>query len=197
MAKLIARRLTARTLPEPERASLALSGKTMASEAQFRELFEPHRAYLQRVAAKLSGDPELAKDLVQETFCRAWLRFDRFQQGTSARAWLATILTNYYFDLRKHEKVVHKTEHAVMVPEAVEHDAMMETVPDDYLHAAIQALEPDLREVVDLCGLKQMRYREAAEALGVPQGTIATRLMRARASLKGLLTAMMQNPGKS
>lgn len=173
----------------------------MASEAQFRELFEPHRAYLHRVAVKLSGDPELAKDLVQETFYRAWLRFDKFQQGTNARAWLATILTNYYYDVRKHEKVVQKTEHEAIVPEAVEHDGThdgtMETVRDDYLHAAIQALDPDLREVIELCGLKQMRYREAAEALGLPHGTIATRLMRARASLKVLLTAMMQNSGKS
>ena len=197
MAKLIARRPTDRIRPETKPASLALFDKIMASEAQFRELFEPHRAYLYRVAVKLSGDPELAKDLVQETFLRAWLRFDRFQPGTNARAWLATILTNHYFDVLKHQKVVHKVEHEVMVPEAVEHDSTIETIPDDYLHAAIQALEPDLSEVIELCGLKQLPYREAAEALGVPVGTIGTRLMRARANLKVLLTTMMQNPGKS
>jgi RNA polymerase sigma-70 factor (ECF subfamily) len=197
MAKLIAHRSLDPSFPEPKRASLTRSDKTMLSEAQFRELFEPHRTYLHRVAVKLSGDPELAKDLVQETFYRAWLRFDRFQQGTNARAWLATILTNYYFDVLKHQKVIDKTKDVIMPPDPVEHDAPLETIPDDYLHAAIQALDPDLREVVELCGLKQMRYREAAEALGVPPGTIATRLMRARASLRVLLTAMMQNSGKS
>lgn len=180
------------------RALLALPDKRMGSEAQFRELFDLHREYLYRLGLRLSGNAEIAKDLVQEAFCRAWQRFDMFQQGTSARAWLAKILTNYFYDLCKHDKVIKKGEDdLIATPEAVEHDSTtettIETISDDYLHAAIQALEPEHRQVIELCYLKQMRYREAAEALGVPLGTIGTRLMRARARLKILILGMMQN----
>lgn len=169
----------------------------MGSEAPFRELFELHREYLYRLGVKLSGNGETAKDLVQEAFCRALQRFDVFERGTNARAWLATILTNHYYDLCKHDKVVKKGEDELMAtPEAVEDDSTLETISDDYLHAAIQALEPEHREVIELCYLKQLRYREAAEALGVPLGTIGTRLMRARARLKISLLAMMRNAGR-
>jgi len=169
----------------------------MASEAQFRELFELHGEYLHRLALRLSGNAEIAKDLVQETFCRAWLRFDMFQQGTNTRAWLATILTNHYYDLCKHDKVVKKAEGELAAAlDAIEPDSTIETVSDDYLHAAIEALEPEHREVIELCYLKQRRYREAAETLCVPLGTIGTRLMRARARLKISLIAMMRNGGR-
>lgn len=203
MAKPIARRPNAWRWSGPEQASFAPSDNSMASEASFRELFELHRDYLYRLGVKLSGNAETAKDLVQETFCRALQRFDKFQPGTNTRAWLATILTNHYYDLCKHDKVVKKAEgelaaapEAIEAIGAIEPDSMIETVSDDYLHAAIEALEQEHREVIELCYLKQMRYREAAEALGVPLGTIGTRLMRARARLKILLIAMMRNGGR-
>jgi RNA polymerase sigma factor (sigma-70 family) len=80
--------------------------------------------------------------------------------------------------------------------DAIEPYSTIEAVSDDYLHAAIEALEPEHREVIELCYLKQMRYREAAEVLGVPIGTIGTRLMRARVRLSVLLLAIMRNGRK-
>jgi RNA polymerase sigma-70 factor (ECF subfamily) len=159
----------------------------MAVEARFLDLFEVHRAHLERLATRLSGDRELARDLVQDTYVRALQRFDRFESGTNARAWLATILTHLYYDHCKHQKVVHNGEPVLMIAEAVDHDPTITTISDARLYAAIQQLEPALRDVVVLCSLQQLSYSEAAERLGVPPGTIGTRLMRARAALKVLL----------
>jgi RNA polymerase sigma-70 factor (ECF subfamily) len=177
------------------RAPLALVD-SMASEPQhhgvadFGEIAELHRALLHRVALRLSGNAETAKDLVQETLLRGLRRFDQFQQGRHAGTWLVTILTNLFYDHLKHEKVVRKAEPELVVPEAVECDpeSTIAVIADADLHAAVQALEPELREVVELCYLKQLRYREVSEILNLPVGTIGTRLMRARARLRVLLT---------
>jgi len=154
----------------------------------FGEIAEQHRAMLERVALRLSGNAEIAKDLVQDTLLRGLSRFDQFQSGTHVGSWLVKILTNLYFDQLKHEKVVRNAEPQLMVPEAVECDWTVADIADADLAAAVGALEPDLREVVELCYLEQMRYREVAAVLGVPVGTIGTRLMRARTELRALLT---------
>jgi RNA polymerase sigma-70 factor (ECF subfamily) len=143
----------------------------------FGEIAELHREMLYRVALRLSGNRATADDLVQEALLRARLRFDRFQPGTNAGTWLATILTNLFLDQIKHEKVIRKAE-----PELVALAA------DADLYEAIGALEPELRKVIELCYLQQMRYREVAATLNLPVGTIGTRLMRARARLREFLT---------
>ena len=154
----------------------------------FAEIAEQHRPLLQRVALRLSGNAETAKDLVQETLLRALRRFDRFQQGTHAATWLVAILTNLYLDYLKHQKVVRKAEPELVVPEVVECDSTIADIVDAELYAAVEALDPELREVIELCYFKRMRYHQAAATLNVPVGTIGTRLMRARARLRELLT---------
>jgi RNA polymerase sigma-70 factor (ECF subfamily) len=162
-------------LPEPARTD-------------FAEIAAKVRPSLQRVAMRLSGNASLAEDLVQETLLRALRRFDRFRPGTHPGTWMAAILTNLYFDYLKHQKVERKAEPELARPEAVEVDLVLGDVADDELHAAIRSLEPELRRVVELCYLEQMRYREVAAILDVPVGTIGTRLMRARIRLRELLT---------
>lgn len=173
------------------RSARALVGD-MAAEPPTRlvgELAELHRAHLLRVALRLSGNPEVAKDLVQDTLLRALDRFDQFRPGTHAATWLVTILTNLFLDHLRHEKVERRAEPALAVAEAVEPDPELAItqISDGELRAAVDALEPDLRQLVELCYLKQMRYREVATELRIPMGTIATRLMRARAQLRELL----------
>jgi len=161
----------------------------MSSEpSDFGELAELHRANLLRVAFRLSGNAETAKDLVQETLLRAFRRFAQFQRGTHAGNWLVAILTNLFFDQLKHQKVERKAEPKLAAAEAVECDPAISTISDADLYAAVQALEPELRDVVELCYLQQIRYRDAAAILNVPVGTIGTRLMRARDRLRDLLT---------
>jgi len=172
-------------------ATLALVDNVASEQPQrdigaFGELAEQHRAQLLRVALRLSGNAETAKDLVQETLLRGLRRFDQFEPGTNAGTWLVTILTNLFFDHLKHQKVERKAEPDLAVPEAVECDSdlTISRIADADLYAAVQALEPELRDVVELCYLKQMRYREVAAVLTCPRARIGTRLMRARARLR-------------
>lgn len=155
----------------------------------FDEIVERHLAHLQRTAVRLSGDGDVARDLVQETLLRALLRFDKFEQGTNARAWLATILTRLYLDHIKHEQVVTRAKPKLVTSEVISRDIEMtiSSPRDEVLRAAIEALEPDLREVVECCYIQEMRYKEIADKLGIAIGTVGTRLQRARQRLKELL----------
>jgi RNA polymerase sigma-70 factor (ECF subfamily) len=155
----------------------------------FAELAKLSGPMLQRYALQLTGNPETARDLVQDTLLRALRSFHQLQPGTNPAAWLITILTRLFYDHLKHQKVELKAVPELAALEEVTRDPILWTLPDAALYAAIAALEPELREVVELCYLQQMRYREAAETLGVPVGTIGTRLLRARARLRELLTS--------
>ena len=156
---------------------------------ELRELAARHEPYLQSTALRLTGDRELAKDLVQETVVRALVNFHRFQQGTNARAWMVTILTHLYYDHIKHEHVVKKASAQLVTLEVIEGDmGLMPTESDEQISGAVEALEPDLRAVVICCYVQGLSYKEAAAKLKVPIGTISTRLMRARERLKALLT---------
>lgn len=158
----------------------------------FAELASLYEAMLQRFALRLTGHPETARDLVQDTLLRALRSFAQLQPGTNAAAWLTTILTNLFYDHLKHQKVERKAMPELATLEPVTCDPPLGTIADPELHAAVQALDPELRDVVELCYLQQMRYREAAAKLGVPVGTIGTRLLRARARLRELLTPPSQ-----
>jgi RNA polymerase sigma-70 factor (ECF subfamily) len=186
--------------PSRSRAPLAVVDDTPADrpaadtgsfEHLVAEHHAQHRAHLHRVAVRLSGDSDTANDLVQEAFYRALIKFDQFRQGTDVKTWLVRIVTNCFLDRWKHQRVERKAEPELSTAgDAAREtaDAPIDEIPDATLYAAIQALEPDLRAVVELCYLKEMRYRDAAEQLKVPVSTIGTRLMRARAYLRDLLT---------
>lgn len=173
------------------RARLALVGD-MASDPRdggdFGKLVESHRDRLHRRALRLSGNSDTAHDLVQQTLLRALERRAQFQSGSHLETWLVTILGNLFLDQLRHRKVERRAEPALSVSEAVEDDLSLATVSDDELYAAIDSLAPELSEVVELCYLRELRYREAAAILKVPSGTVATRLMRARGRLRELLT---------
>jgi RNA polymerase sigma-70 factor (ECF subfamily) len=186
--------------PSRLRAPLALvddvpTDKPIADTGNFEQLVvqhhAQHRVHLHRVAVRLSGNADIAHDLVQETFCRALTKFEQFRQGTDVKTWLVRILTNCFLDRCKHQRVERKAEPELATASDAAHapqEARVDDIPDTRLYAAIEALDPDLRAVVELCYLKEMRYRDAAEQLKVPVSTIGTRLMRARACLRDLLT---------
>lgn len=153
----------------------------------FAELAKRYEPLLLRLALHLTSNPDNARDLAQETLLRALRNFDQLQPNTNPAAWLSTILTRIFYDHLKHQKVELKAVPELSALEEVSCHSPIATVPDSALYAAVQALEPELREVVELCYLQQMRYREAAARLNVPVGTVGTRLLRARARLRELL----------
>lgn len=164
----------------------AAEAESRGDAGEFRELAAQHETHLYRMALRLSGDRETAKDLAQETLTRAWSRFGQFESGTNARAWLVTILTRVYLDGAKHARVVSRAEPALDAAARTDGDAVP-GIADRELWAAVDALEPDLRSVVVCCYLQQKSYKAIADELRLPIGTIGTRLMRARARLRTLL----------
>jgi len=176
---------------------------------------ERHRAFhdtalrwlpdVTRFARSLTRDEAAADDLVQETFLRAWRHWDTFQTGSDGRAWLFTIARNAW---RK-----QAPRDARLVP--VEDDALQVlsdgvgplSAPDPVLQAltrvdlgpairdAIDALPEAFRDVVELVELQQLEYAEAAQVLGIPVGTVRSRLFRARRLLQGALLEHARDAG--
>jgi RNA polymerase sigma-70 factor (ECF subfamily) len=143
---------------------------------------------LRAFAASLSGSMQTADDLVQDTAVKAWGNQDKFQEGTSLRAWLFTILRNTYFSMyRKKGREVQDVDGAYSARLAV--SASQESHVDlaDF-RAALATLPDEQREALVMIGASGLSYEEAAEISGVPVGTVKSRVNRARAKLASMLS---------
>lgn len=158
-----------------------------SSNPAFSEIVQQHRSYLLGLAVRFSGNKEVAEDLVQDTFKRALRRFGELRPDSHIRAWLAMILTRLFLDHNKHNHVVERA----MAKFSVEGDIANDPIPPEISHAAlrdaIEQLEPELREIIE-CHLAGKSYKEIAAELGIPIGTVSSRMKRARDRLKELLT---------
>jgi RNA polymerase sigma-70 factor (ECF subfamily) len=141
---------------------------------------------LRRFARYLARDADHADDLVQETLIRALGALPQLDPGGNLRAWLFTILQNVLRgEWRRRRRSPVRLEVPVEnAPEPVKSGGQLETASLAELAGAIRKLPPRFREVLMLCGVEGFDYEEAANILGVPVGTIRSRLSRARAMLK-------------
>jgi RNA polymerase sigma-70 factor (ECF subfamily) len=165
---------------------------------------DAHIHGLYRIALHLTHHRADAEDLVQDTLFRAWRSFDTFRPGTNARAWLATILRHAHFD--RHRRDHHREMEVADVEDVDEwylyrrvHDtdefretgdpaaAFFAALTSDQVTAALQALGPQFREVFVLADLERFSYPEISEILGIPEGTVMSRLSRARHRLQRAL----------
>lgn len=143
---------------------------------------------LRAFAVSLSGNPDRADDLVQETLVKAWSNIGSFIEGTNLPAWLFTILRNiYYSDYRKRRREVADPEGAMAAKLAI---APAQNGHMDLLdfHAALQKLPNDQREALILIGASGLSYEEAAGICGCAVGTMKSRVNRARNRLAELLS---------
>lgn len=132
---------------------------------------------LGRIARRLCGDAALAEDLTQETACRALAASETFRVGAAARPWLLRILHNTWVShLRRRRREVALPEGLAAAPAPARDGALVAR--------ALDALPPAQRAVVVLVDLEESSYVEAAGALGVPVGTVMSRLHRARRALR-------------
>lgn len=150
---------------------------------------EQHIPSLRRYARALLGERSRADDLVQDTLERAWGRLHLWRSGSDLRAWLFTIMHNLYVNqLRQnHNSLVGVSldEEALNIPiRATQEDGL--EMHD--LMAALSRLPDEFREVVLLVGLEQLRYEEVAQVLGIPTGTVMSRLARGRERLRALMS---------
>ncbi|MEQ8583716.1 MAG: sigma-70 family RNA polymerase sigma factor [Marinoscillum sp.] len=162
----------------------------------FDNEFLPHLDAMYNFAYRLTFDQDDAKDLVQDTFMKAYRFINSFQQGTNAKAWLYRILKNSFInDFRKRSKQPAKVDYQEVenfynsedVDESRTVDLRIDTVKDmigDEVSNALNALAVDFRTVIILCDLEGFTYEEMAKILDIPIGTVRSRLHRARNLLK-------------
>jgi len=170
--------------------------------ATFEDLALPLLPSLYNVAMWLARNSADAEDLMQETFLKALRGFGGFETGTDFKAWIFRILRNTYLTSRSGLAATRTValedeleEH--MVPEsAIERQTpemnLMRLSDKAALQAAMEALPAPLLEVILLCDVEEMKYREIASVLEIPIGTVMSRIARARASLREMLESGMQ-----
>lgn len=145
-----------------------------------------HVPELLRVAARLCGSADAGEDLVQETFLQAWRSFHRFESGTNCRAWLYKILLFIYANQkRKHARQPFLVELDAAGESAIRIDPQTpDTLTMDAVRTAFDGLPEPLRTLILLVDVEGLKYREAADALNVPIGTVMSRLSRGRQLLR-------------
>lgn len=141
---------------------------------------------LRRYARALVGDRAAADDLVQDTLERAWAKLHLFRGGTDLRAWLFTVMHNVHVNQVRAARPTDALDEELpeLAQRAVQGDALV--VRD--LERALAALPAAQREVLLLVALEDLSYEEAAQVLGIPIGTVMSRLARAREKLRVLMT---------
>jgi RNA polymerase sigma-70 factor (ECF subfamily) len=157
------------------------------------EQIATHIPRLRRYARALVGDQHAADDLVQDTLERAINKRHLWRPGSDLRAWLFAIMHNVFVNQLR-SRQAHPEE-------ALDDDALPAVAPSDGarleirdLQSALALLPPEQREIVLLVGLEQLTYAEVSEALGIPMGTVMSRLFRGRERLRGLVTGTQVAP---
>jgi len=171
--------------------------------AEFEATVLPLRDELKKAALRLTHSPESAEDLVQETLMHAYRGFGHFKRGTNLKGWLMRIMLNLFISHYRHQQrtvltvslegLLEELELAeentdLLLDEAISpEEVVMARVMDDEVAKALEQLPDNFREIVILCDIEGLSYAEAAEALGIPIGTVRSRLSRARETLRRLL----------
>jgi len=175
---------------------------------EFEQLALEHLDAVYRLALHLVGRPDDAADLVQETYLRALKVAEGFtERGGGMRPWLFKILHNVFYN-RSGKVLKVPAENDIFYEQPGRERIPGESEPvwsvkrldweqvDEGLKGAIERLSPEYREVLLLWGVEDMKYREIADILGVPIGTVMSRLHRARAILVKELTEADNGPMK-
>ncbi len=184
--------------------------KPIESEEKYQEFEKeamPHKGILYNFALRTTGNAEDARDLLQETFMKAFRFWDKYEKGTNIRAWLFRIMKNTYINRYRKE---------VREPSMVDYDDIdnfYESVRDqikdssdlqknlysntlsDEVTEALQALPDDFRTVVILCDIEGLSYEEISDFLNCPIGTVRSRLHRGRKILADVLKDYAQEQG--
>jgi RNA polymerase sigma-70 factor, ECF subfamily len=159
-----------------------------------------HRQQLYSAASRMTRNPADAEDLVQETYAKAYASFHQFREGTNLRAWLNRILRNTFINgyrKKQREPVLASTgiedwELARAQPDTADgarsaEDVALGHLPDARVTEAFQQLPPDFQLAVYLADVEGFAYREIADLMRCPVGTVMSRLHRGRSRLRQLL----------
>lgn len=167
---------------------------------RFEEMAKPYFKPLYQAALRMTRNREWAEDITQETLIRAYERFDQFQEGTNFRAWLFTILTRVYindYERGKRRPLTTSFDAGVEgstwdFPAPAESDPavlLTQNLLDERLQQALDRLPEEYRTAMLLVDVEELSYQEVADALGIPIGTVRSRVSRGRALMRKMLTA--------
>ena len=172
---------------------------------RFEREVAPYRDQLYLRALRLTRKREDAEDLVQETLTRAWSNFQRFTRGTNLKAWLHRIMMNAFINAyRKRQRepllltstievLADTPRHATGDSRPAEEQVLDRLVAAE-VSAALRDLPEDFKAAFYLTDIEGFSYREAAEIMGTPLGTVTSRLHRARYSLRSSITRGSRTP---
>ena len=185
--------------------------KSSYSEAQRYRIFEteflPHIEAMYNFAYRITYDEDTAKDLLQDTYYKAFRFIESFHQGTNAKAWLFRILKNSFInEFRKKNKEPSMIDYQDVetyynsddVNEVITSDLRVEVLQDmigDEVSNALNSLAVDFRIVIILCDLEGFTYEEMSKILDIPIGTVRSRLHRARNLLREKLKTYAKSMG--
>lgn len=173
----------------------------------FDKEFMPHINAMYNFAYRLTLERDDAKDLLQDTYLKAYRFINSFQQGTNAKAWLFRILKNSFInDYRRKSKEPSKVDYQEVEAYYNSEDVDRQITPDlrveslnnmigDEISNALNSLDVDFRTVIILCDLEGFKYEEMAKILDIPIGTVRSRLHRARNLLKEKLSEYAKSMG--
>lgn len=176
---------------------------------EFYDAILPLADRLYRYAYRLTQNDKDAEDLVQDTLLRAYAKFEQYQSGTSPLAWMLVILRSIFINkYRKKKREGHQVSFEDMaagvdrlmvedtrnLPENPE-DFLFRNVLDGELRDALANLPQHYLEVILLVDMEDLSYRDAAEVLQIPPGTVMSRLHRARKTLQGELQELARKKG--
>ena len=162
------------------------------SQAEFDRLVEDHAPAMYRMAYRMVGDRHEAEDVVQDAFRSAWKSRQQFESGRGERAWLASILRRRVFDRwRKHPQPGVIAGDTTLDVEVAPVDPMANEYTDEMQHA-LEQLPVELRESLLLVVVGELTHQEAADLLGVPLGTVLSRVSRARRRMRECLIEATQ-----
>jgi len=159
----------------------------------FEDLAMPLFPSLYGYARWLTGEAHEAEDLVQETYLKALRGFGSFRDGTNFRAWMFRILRNTFLTSRSGLRAMEPLDDDAaeeIAEEGTPETHFVNRANGEALRRAIEALTLPFREVLLLSDVENMRYKEIGEALGIPVGTVTSRLMRARRRVRAALEGM-------